>query len=169
MTAAPAPVPVAPPHCAHVRLQAIIDRPERLRAAVTRVLTSGRRRWLGRTDLHAYAPLTRWTADRYPPLPSGAPTLHTALTAAATGIGHTGDDDVYGLATAVMLLSGCPAYATDPRFSAGPAVTVSLFGFPEDDLTLAVDLATVVLTTSGALTSCHRSTIDLMPALAAAG
>lgn len=159
------------PHCEHVQLQATIDRPERLHAAVTRVLTLGRRRWLGRTDLHAFAPLARWTADHYPPTPSGAPTLRSALTAAANGMNDTGENQMNGLATAVMLLSGCPtiAHATGPRLDFSPAVTVSLFGFAEDDLTLAEDLTTAVLAASGALISRHRSTLDLFLPLPAAG
>ncbi|MBF6211341.1 hypothetical protein IU433_07285 [Nocardia puris] len=154
--------------CHHVRLLGVVERPRSWRCAVTTLFDSGLRRWSGRTDLAVFPPLRRWSRVLRQPTPPGHPDLAGALTAAASGR-PLPEDPLIRFATAIMLLSGCPATATD--FTPAPTVPdaprtldISLFALADDDLTMAEDLTTVALAAAGALTLRLDRTLHL-PAL----
>ncbi|MBY8861452.1 hypothetical protein K7711_33600 [Nocardia sp. CA2R105] len=148
--------------CERVQLRAVIDDVTRWQSRVERVLACGRRRWLGRTELDACPALRRWNRITPPHWPTGHPTLRSAVAAAAAGVRTPGTGPT-DFATAIMLLSGCPALITGSlRTRAAdrpPMLTISLFALPADDLVLAQDLVGVTIDTAGGVT--YRSTTTL--------
>lgn len=149
--------------CEKVQFRAVIDDATRLQSRVGHVLACGRRRWLGRAELDSCPALRRWNRIQPPPWPAGHPTLGSAVAAAAAGVRTPGTAPA-DFATAIMLLSGCPAFVTgSPHSGDGdgpPVVTISVFALPADDLVLAQDLVGVTIDTAGVLT--YRSATTML-------
>ncbi|WP_067897935.1 hypothetical protein [Nocardia vaccinii] len=150
--------------CEKVQFRAVIDDTARLQSRVGRVLACGRRRWLGRTEPDTCPALRRWNRIQPPHWPAGHPTLGSAVAAAAAGVRTPGTAPA-DFATAIMLLSGCPAFVTGSLRTADagrpPVVTISLFALPADDLVLAQDLVGVTIATAGVVTYRSASTMLL--------
>ncbi|MBF6170949.1 hypothetical protein [Nocardia blacklockiae] len=151
--------------CRHLRLLAAIDRPAVWDARIARLLAAGRRRWHGRTDFDACPSLRQWDEAGQPPTPLGHPTLFDALAAAAAGETTPGENPRTELATAIMLLAGCPAVVTAlgpaPVFTKPHALAVSLFVLPADDLDLARDLVQVAVDAAGTIVFRSDTTVTL--------
>lgn len=149
--------------CEKVQFRAVIDDTTRLQSRVGRVLACGRRRWLGRAELDSCPALRRWHRLQPPHWPAGHPTLSSAVAAAAAGVRTPGTAPA-DFGTAIMLLSGCPAFVTGSLHAGDadgpPAVTISLFALPADDLVLAQDLVGVTIDTAGAVT--YRSSTTML-------
>ncbi|MFD4431807.1 hypothetical protein [Nocardia sp. NPDC058497] len=155
-SAVPAIDPIHPPdvdECRRLRIVARIDDPVVWHSAAARLLDRGRRRWHARSDIADHPALCRWSRIQDAQEVPEQPCLRTLFAAVAAGQEIEVGDPYADFATAVMLLSSCPAAAlcqsdpmNDPR-----AVHFSVYGYREDDLPLAEDLITTTIHACGAV------------------
>lgn len=155
-SAVPAIDPIHTPdvdECRRLRIVARIDDSAVWHSAAARLLDCGRRRWHARPDIADHPALCRWSRIQDAQQVPEQPCLRTLFAAVAAGQ-EIGTGDPYAdFATAVILLSSCPAAVicqsdpmNDPR-----AVRFSVYGYREDDLPLAEDLITTTIHACGAV------------------
>ncbi|MGW6424590.1 hypothetical protein ACWF82_18110 [Nocardia sp. NPDC055053] len=155
-SAVPAIDPIHPPdvdECRRLRIVARIDDPAVWHSAAARLLDCGRRRWHARPDIADHPALCRWSRIQDAQELPEQPCLRTLFAAVAAGQEIEAGDPYADFATAVMLLSSCPAAVlcqSDPM-NAPRAVRFSVYGYREDDLPLAEDLITTTIHACGAV------------------
>ncbi|MFE6921553.1 hypothetical protein ACFVAV_10950 [Nocardia sp. NPDC057663] len=139
--------------CRRLRIVARIDDPVVWHSAAARLLDCGRRRWHARHDIADHPALRRWSCIQDSQRLPEQPCLRTLFAAVAAGQEIGVGDPCADFATAVMLLSSCPAAVVrqsdpmnDPR-----AVCFSVYAYREDDLPLAEDLITTTIHACGAV------------------
>lgn len=153
LPAAPLIDPIAPGdgECLRLRIVARIDDDGRWASTATRLLGSGLRRWRDRPDIAEHPALCRWSRIQDAQQMLEPPCLRTVFAALAIGEELASGDACADFATAIMLLSSCPAEAIVQSDPLGAARTIrfSVYAFRDDDLPLAEDLITTSLQTCG--------------------
>ncbi|WP_278264491.1 hypothetical protein [Nocardia sp. AG03] len=153
LPAAPLIDPVAPDgaRCRRLRIVARIDDTPRWETTAARLLGSGLRRWRDRPDIADHPALCRWSRIQDTQQMLEPPCLRTVFTALAIGEELASGDACADFATAIMLLSSCPAEAIVQADPLGAARTLrfSVYAFREDDLPLAEDLITTTVAACG--------------------
>ncbi|GGK37960.1 hypothetical protein [Nocardia camponoti] len=130
---------------------------------VSRLLDCAHRRWHDRDDVADHPALQRWSRVQAANPSPDQPSLRAVFALPAAGQRIDTGDALADFATAIMLLSSCPATATPCADTQQPpeSIDFAVYAYRDDDLPLAETLITTSLAACGIVLA--RTCVAVLP------